>query len=225
MSSTKSKIRLMSAFAALLALALAVGCRGFFPPATIQPINLQPPTPSFGVGDQQPMQAWATDSNSNHFQVTNGVTWELSSPSTGTVATITSTGTMTGVNAGSITVTASYEGVSGTTTASVVEVVSSMTITPSSTSVTDTGTAYAPFTITDQNGNNISSLVTLTAYQNGTAVGSGLPCAYELGLSTDTTNDCQPTAELVTVSTAYQIIVTYSGYTGPQVSATLTVNP
>jgi hypothetical protein len=101
MSSSNPKLRAAGALAVVVSLALAVSCRGFFVKATLQSIALQPQTPSFGVGFQQPMQAWGTDSNNNRYQLTNGVEWSLSNPSTGTVATINaSTGTMTGVNAG-----------------------------------------------------------------------------------------------------------------------------
>lgn len=226
MSSSKAKFRVVGAFAMLVTLALAISCKGFFPKATLQSIALQPPTPSFGIGLQQPMQAWGTDSNSNRYQLTSAVAWTLSNPSTGSVAKIDSTtGTMTGVNAGTITVTASSQGISGTTTATVVEIVTGMTISPTSTSVTENGTNYAPFTIKDQNGNNISSLVTLTAELNNQVVGSGLPCGYQIGTAGDSTQDCQPSATLVTQSTTYTIAVSYGGYTGAPVSALLQVNP
>jgi len=227
MSSAKYKIRLTGALAVLATLALAVSCQGFFPKATLQSIALQPPTPSFGVGFQQPMQAWGTDSNSNRSQLTSGVSWTLSSPSTGTVATIDpKSGTMTGVNPGTITVTASSQGISGTTTATVVETVSSMTITPSSTSVQDTGSAVAQFKVSGTAGSgsqDITSLVTLTAEQNGTAVGSNLPCAYN---STSGFQECTPVAGAFTTQQVFNIVVTYAGYTGTtQVAATLTVTP
>jgi hypothetical protein len=231
MLSKKSKLGLMGAFAALLIVALTfASCGQFFPTASLQSITLSPSAPSFAVGYTQPMEAWGVDSNNNRYQLssTQGLQWALSDPSSGTVATInSSTGTMTGVNIGTVTVTASAEGLSATATATVLEIVTSMTISPTTASVTDNNTAYQGFTITDQNGNNISANVTLTAYLNGTAV-TGLPCGYELGDSSDTTNDCQPQTTLQATGTTvtYQILVSYTGYTGSQVSANLTVyNP
>lgn len=226
MSSKKSKLPLIGAFAALAGLALLASCQGFFPHATLTSITLQPTTPTFGINIQQPMQAWGVDSNNNRYQLTSGVEWSLSSPSVGSVATIdATTGTMTGVNAGTITVTASDEGLTGTTTAMVVEVVTGMTIQPTSTSVTADGTSFAPFTIKDQSGNNISSLVTLTAELNGSSATTAVPCGYQLGLLDDGTNDCVPVQENIgTAQIIYTIVVTYGGYTGPQVSAQLTVN-
>ncbi len=226
MKSTNHKLRLAGALAVLATLALAISCQGFFPRATLQSISLQPPTPSFGVGFQQPMQAWGTDSNSHRYQLTSGVSWTVSSPSSGTVATIDpSSGTLTGKNAGTITVQASAQGLSASATATVVETVSIMVISPGSGSVQDTGTAYQPFTVKDGSGNDISSLVTLTAEQSNAPV-TGLPCGFELGLAGDGTQDCQPGQGLVTVQTDFDIVVTYSGYTGTApVTAKLTVTP
>lgn len=227
MSSKKSKLRPMVAFAALATLALAVSCQGFFPKATLQSISLQPQTPSFGLNVQQPMQAWGTDSNNNRYQITSGVDWSLSNPSTGTVATIDqTTGTMTGVNAGSITVQASAQGLAGTTTATVVEIVSAMIISPTSNTVTENGNPnYAAFTVKDGSGNDISSLVTLTAELNGQSQISIVPCGFEMGLPGDGTQDCVPAPTAVTAQTTFTIVVTYSGYTGAPVTALLTVNP
>jgi len=228
MSSPKSRLRLIGAFAALAALALAVSCQGFFPKATLQSIALQPQTPQFGIGFQQPMQAWGTDSNNNRYQLTSNVNWQLSSPSVGVVATIdANSGTMTGVNAGTVTVTASSQGLSGTTTATVVETVSAMVISPTSASVTENGNPdYQGFTVKDGGGNDISSLVTLTAELGGQSQSGIVPCGFELALTGDGTQDCVPTATAVSTSTTFTIVVTYSGYTGTApVTAMLTVNP
>jgi hypothetical protein len=226
MLSTKRNLRAASAVVILLGLGLAASCRGFFPKATLQTIALQPPTPTFGVGVTQTMQAWGTDSNNNRYQLTSGVEWQLSEPSSGTVATINEqNGSMVGVNAGTITVTASSEGLSGTTTATVVEAVSSMTITPGTNSVPDDGATAAEFTVSGASTNgtqDITSLVTLTAYQNGTPQ-SGITCTYD---SVSNTQQCIADVDLVTTSTQFTILVTYGGYTGSaQVTAILTVNP
>src|SRR3984957_4583237 len=113
MSSTKPKLRLAGALAGLATLALAASCRGFFPHETTQTIALQPQTPTFSVGFQQPMQAWGTDNNNNRYQLTSGVSWSVSAASSGTVATIDpDNGTLTGVNTGTITVQASAQALS-----------------------------------------------------------------------------------------------------------------
>lgn len=227
MSSKKQKLRLIGAFAALTTLALAISCRGFFVNPTWQSIQIQPPSPAVAIGFQQNLTAWGTDTDGNRSQITSNLVWSLSGASNGgTVATLDpNTGILKGVAAGTVTVTASSEGVSGTATATVAQEVTTMTIMPATSSVLDDGTHYQQYTITSA-GTDISSLVTLTAEQNGQAV-TGLPCGYQLGSSTDTTQDCQPTSGLVPAGTSqtYTIVVTYAGYTGTTaVTATLTVN-
>ena len=230
MKSRKSKLGAIGACAALAALALAVSCRGFFVNPTVQSISLQPQTPSLAVGNSIQMQAWATDSDGNKYELTSNVAWTLSGVTAtngGTVMTLSPSGYLTATSVGSGTINASSEGVSASTTATVVELTDSMTITPPDPSVSDTGSNFATYTVTDQYGNNISALVTLTAYSSpppnlGTAV-TQITCAYD---STDSGQDCTPGSGLVTSgSTVYYIVVTYSGYTGSStVYAQLTVD-
>ncbi|MFZ0774647.1 MAG: Ig-like domain-containing protein [Candidatus Sulfotelmatobacter sp.] len=227
MSSTKHKLRLAGAFAALATLALAVSCTGFFQNPTIQSIALQPATPSLATGATQQMQAWETDSDNNRSLLTSGVAWEITGVTAtngGTVMTITPGGLVTATSVGSATIQASAQGITGSTTATVVELTSSMTITPLTSEITDNGTDYQAYLIKDADGNNISSLVTLTPEQNNTAV-QNFTCGYETQ-ATDGMQDCTPGSGLVpTGSQNFAIVVTYSGYTGTTpVSATLTVD-
>jgi trimeric autotransporter adhesin len=229
----KKKLQWAGAVAALAILALAISCTGFFPKATLQTITLQPPTPSVSVGTTLAMQAWGTDSNSNRSQLTKNVSWELSNVSAtngGTVATIDpSSGLITGISPGTMTIQASSQGISGTTTATIVQIVNSMTITPSTGTITADGSSTASFQISGvvQVGNgtqneDLTSAVTLTPEQNGTAVTGIVTCTFNS--STDH-QDCTAATASVTTTQTYALVVTYGGYTGPQVSATLTVNP
>ncbi len=226
-SPKKQKLRLIGAFAVLASLALAVSCHGFFVNPTWASITIQPPSPAVAVGFTQTLSAWGTDTDGNRAQIRSNLVWGLSDPSNGgIVANLDpSSGVLTGVAAGTVTVTASSEGVSGTATATVAEEVATMTITPADPSVIDDGTSYASYTITS-GSNNITSLVTLTAYQGTTAI-TTINCGFELGAAGDGTQDCQPASNLVPTGTSQQftIVVTYAGYTGTsQVSALLTVN-
>jgi len=212
------------AFAALATLALLVSCTGFFVNPTWQTIAIQPPSPAVAVGFKITLTAWGTDTNGQRSQITHNLVWDLSSPSGGgTVATLDpDTGILTGVSAGTVTVTASSEGVSGTATATVAQEVSTMTILPATNSVIDDGNSFAKFNVTSS-GTDISSLVTLTASLNGTAV-TQITCAYN---SSDNSQHCTPASNLVPSGTSqnYLITVTYAGYTGTTpVTATLTVN-
>jgi len=224
MVSAKQALRVIGAVVALAALALALSCTGFFVNPTWTAITIQPPNPTVAVGYTQTLTAWGTDTNGQRSQVTHNIVWDLSGASNGgTVATLNaSTGVLTGVAPGTVTVTASSEGISGTATATVAEEVASMTISPATQSVTDDGSSYATYTVTSGN-TNLSSLVTLTAYQGGTAV-TQITCAYD---SASNSQHCTPASGLVPTgsSQTYSIVVTYAGYTGTsQVSATLTVN-
>jgi Bacterial Ig-like domain (group 2) len=231
MSSPKQKLRLAASFIALAALALAVSCTGFFQNPTVSSITIDPPTPTVGFGSgAAPLQltAAATYSDGTSGTLTGGtsctgstVCWSSSDP---TVATISTGGLLTGVSAGTTTITAASGAITGTTTATAAETISSMTITPATTSVIDNGTDFASFTVsgtTSSGTQDITALVTLTAEQNGTAV-TGITCAYD-GVQYQ---DCTPESGLVTTgSSTYAIVVTYSGYTGSAtVQATLTVN-
>jgi len=226
MFSGKQKLRVVGAAIALVILALAMSCTGFFVNPTWTTITIQPPSPAVAVGFSQTLTAWGTDTDGNRSQITHDLVWSLSDSSTGgTVATLDpNSGVFTGVAAGTVTITASSEGISGTATGTVAEEVSTMTITPANASIVGDGSQYEPYTIMS-GSTNITSLVTLSAYQNGQTV-SGLPCGYELGLAGDGTQDCLPDSTLVqSGSQTYSIVVTYAGYTGTsQVAATLTVS-
>ena len=221
--STKHILRWAGAVAVLTLLGSAASCTGFFVNPTWTAITIQPPNPTVAVGFTETLTAWGTDTNGNRSQVTSNLVWDLSGASNGgTVATLNaSNGVLTGVAAGTVTVTASAEGISGTATATVAQEVSTMTITPASNQVTDDGSSFATFTVTS-GSTNLSSLVTLTAYQNGTAI-TDITCAYDSGTNTQ---QCTPASGLVPSgsTSTYSIVVTYAGYTGTtQVQATLTV--
>jgi len=59
MSTPKSNLRLMGAFAALALLALAVGCRGFFVKPTLTSITISPTAPQVALGQTTNLQLWA----------------------------------------------------------------------------------------------------------------------------------------------------------------------
>jgi len=224
MSSRKQKLRLTAALAALATLAFGISCNGFFIDPTWQTINIQPPSPSVAVGFSVNLTAWGTDTNGQRRQITKDLVWSLSSASSGTVATLDpNTGKLTGVSPGTVTVNASSQGVTGTATATVANAVATMTIQPLNPTVRDDGTSFATFSVTSS-GTDISSLVTLTASQNGTTT-TQITCGYQADAQ-DGMQDCKPDSGLVGSggSQNYLITVTYAGYTGTTpVTATLTV--
>jgi len=232
MSSTKQKLRqklgLIGAFAALATLALAISCRGFFVKTSWASIAIQPPSPTVAVGFNQQLQAWGTDTQGQRSQITSNIVWSLSNPSSGTVGTLTAGGLFTGTSVGTITVSASSEGISGTATATVAEEVATMTILPATQSVLDDGNSWGHFTITS-GSIPLTSLVTLTAYSqaNPPVLQPLITCGFEFETVGDATQDCQPQAGIVAhlaPPQTFNIVVTYAGYTGTaQVSAQMTV--
>lgn len=236
MSSTKSKLRLAVALTALATLALAVSCTGFFQNPIVSSITIDPPNPSvaFGPGAaslQLTAAATYNDGSSGTLKggtscTGNTVCWSISDTS---IATITTGGLLTGVSAGTTTITASSGTITGTTTATVAETVSSMTITPATAGITANGTDAAQFTImgvTTSGQQNISALVTLTAEQNGTAVPGIVICVASTDNSGNPIQSCIVNSGSITMPETYAMVVTYSGYTGTaQVAATLSVTP
>ena len=110
MSSTKNKLRLAGAFAFLATLALTISCTGFFVNPTVSAITIDPPNPTVSQGLTTQLTAAGTDSNGNAITLTGGtscsgttVCWSSATP---TVASITAGGLLTGVSAGTSTITA-----------------------------------------------------------------------------------------------------------------------
>jgi len=109
MPSMKSKLRLICAFAALAALALAVSCRGFFVKPTLTSIAVGPITPTIFTGNtDNTVQMFAVGVFSDGSNSSTSVTWSVSG--TGTtgqpIATITTGGLVTAQSVGTGTITA-----------------------------------------------------------------------------------------------------------------------
>jgi hypothetical protein len=123
MASTKHKLRLASAFAALATLALAVSCTGFFQNPTLSTITVDPPTPTINQGAFQQMTATGTFQDGSTSTLTGGTSCSGStvcwSSSDTTVVTITTSGSATGVGQGTATITAASGAITGTTQATV----------------------------------------------------------------------------------------------------------
>jgi len=80
MSSTKPKLRLIGAFAALAALALAVSCRGFFVNPTLTSLAIGPANLSLSPSQSFQMVATATYSDGSTNTVTGQCVWTSSAP-------------------------------------------------------------------------------------------------------------------------------------------------
>ena len=124
MSSTKHKLRLAGAFAALTTLALAVSCTGFFTNPTFTTLSISPSAPTVEVGSTVTLQAYGIDSNNQGSTLTSGVSWSSATPTVGQISGSCATGTcgavtIQGLSAGTSTITAGTEAVTATATLTV----------------------------------------------------------------------------------------------------------
>jgi hypothetical protein len=212
MSSTKRKLHLIGAFAALAMLALAVSCRGFFTNPTLTSLTINPSAPTVEVGFNTNLQVFGVYNDGSGGYVTSNVSW---SSSDNTIATVSGNGpaTLTGVGTGTATITASAQSVTGTSTATVYLTITSLTISPTSGSL-ELG-ATLPFTVTAGTASgvtNVSGTAIITPEQGGAAV-TTITCSYDGVSAIDCINNS------ATAGT-YQFV---ASYTGSNLAATATV--
>lgn len=129
-------------------------------------VTVQPSTATISVGQTVTLSATTKDANGN---VLTGrtVTWSSSNTS---IATVSSTGVVTGVAAGTATITATSEGKTGTSTVTVTSTpVGSVTVSPSSTSVAVGKTVQLTAVVKDINGTIVTDR-TVTWTSSNTSV-------------------------------------------------------
>jgi trimeric autotransporter adhesin len=133
---------------------LAVSCTGFFQNPTVSTITIDPPNPTVSIGGT-PVQltAAALDSNQEPITLTGGtsctgstVCWSSATPS---IATVSTGGLLTGISAGTSTITAASGTITATTTATVtLGNVTNLVISPDSVSLPENSTATQGLTAT-----------------------------------------------------------------------------
>ncbi|HYW39392.1 MAG TPA: Ig-like domain-containing protein [Terriglobales bacterium] len=160
---TGRKLALTLAFTVLVALAFGVSCKGFFQPNTLVSIAVQPPSPNVVLGQTTTLQAWGTYQDSTRSQITSGVAWSSSDPTT--LSINQTSGVATGVSVGTATVTVAAQGLSGTASATVYIVISSLTVSPTtwSFSAANGGSTNPGFTVTANGGTDVTSSATFTS--------------------------------------------------------------
>jgi Big-like domain-containing protein len=137
MSSPQKKLRLAGAFAVLAIFAVTLGCRGFFVNPTLTTVTAGPTGFNLPVGSTQQMTATGTYNDGSTKTLTSGVVWTSSDP---TVATVTAGGLVTGVAAGTATITAQSGTITGTAAITVALTnVTGLTITPTTANVKTNG--------------------------------------------------------------------------------------
>jgi 6-phosphogluconolactonase (cycloisomerase 2 family) len=146
--------------------------------ATVASIAVTPATSTLPVGVQQQLKATATLTDGSHSDVTASATWTAAGTTTPAAATVSTTGLVSAVAAGSSTIAAAVNGVQGTATVTVTsETLASIAITPASISIANTTKTqlHATGTYTDTTVHDITAQVTWTSGQPTIASVSNAP--------------------------------------------------
>ena len=170
-------------------------------PIPVMTVTVAPASASVLVGQLLVLSATTADSAGN---VLSGrpVTWSSSNT---TVATVSSTGLLTGVASGAATITATSEGKSGTAEVTVtVAPVATVTVSPGAPSVAIGGTAQLTAALRDANGNPLSGRTVTWATSDGgvaTVSSTGLVTGVTVGSATITaTSEGKSGSATVTVT-------------------------
>jgi len=190
MSLNSQTFRLIGAFVALAALALAASCTGFFVNPTLTGVTIGPQA-TLTLNQSIQMSATGTYTDGSQKQLTSGVTWSSSDSS---AVSITAGGLATGVTIGSATITGSAGSCSactGTTTVTVaLQGVTSISVTPANQTLIPSGNPVyfhamangatditnpadgTTWTVLDSSGTDQTASFTLS-YVSGTGTGTG----------------------------------------------------
>jgi hypothetical protein len=210
--SNKQKLRLVGAFTALFALALVVGCNGFFQNPVLSSLAMGPASPTIETGStDNTVQMAVTGTNNDGSTAENpSVSWTITPTS---VATVSSSGLVTSVSTGTATVTATSNqnaSVSATATVTVtVGCITSIAISPTSGTVTtnDPSVSLDAQAITCNGSDDVTDVATWTSSNTNLATVSAGTVTIVSGLTTG--GNVTVTASIGTVtSNAATIAVT-----------------
>ena len=173
-------------------------------------VTVSPATASVQAGQTVQLAATPKDANGNPLSGRT-VTWASSNSA---VATVGGSGLVTGVTAGSATITATSEGKSGTSaitvTAPAPAPVASVTVTPAPSSVPTGQTVQLTATLKDANGNTLTGRTVAWASNNtavATVTGSGMVSGVTAG-----TASIAATSETVTGTSALTVTAAAASY-------------
>ncbi len=194
------KFQLLNGLIAIVALAFAVGCRGFFVNPTLSTLTVGPTTPTFQQGSTLQMAATGTFNDGTTQDLTSKAFW---STSDSTIASINTTGLVTGVSPGQATITAASGTVSGSTTITIALAnITSIAVTPTSSTKTEGSTQQykAVATLAGGTTQDITSSVTWATSNPsaGTIDSSGLFTTVTTGIPPDQTTTITATSGLIT---------------------------
>ena len=174
---------------------------GSTPPAPVATVTLTPASPTVNEGQTLQLTATLKDANGN-ILTGRSITWSSSNTS---AASVNGTGLVTGVLAGSATITATSEGQSGTSAVTVVHMpVASVTVTPASATVSAGSSVQLTATPKDANGNPLVGRTVTWQSSNTSAAtvnSSGLVTGVAAGSATITaTSEGQSGTSAITVT-------------------------
>jgi len=178
------------------------------PPPVVTTVTVAPASASVAVGATSPLQATVKDQSGN-VMTGQTVTWSSSNTAS---ATVSSGGVVTGVAAGSATITATSSGKSGTSVITVTAspppapVVTTVTVAPASASIAPAATVPLQATVKDQNGAVMTGQTVTWSTSNPAAAtvnSTGLVSGVAAGLATITATSSGKTGtSSITVTTA-----------------------
>ncbi|WP_323931602.1 Ig-like domain-containing protein [Aeromonas caviae] len=177
--------------------------------ATITAIQVTPATVNVAKGQAQQLTATATYSDNTSSDVTDSVTW---TPDDTTTASVTSAGLLSGVEMGSMTVTATKDGISSNTVNITVSaaVITALQVTPATVNVAkgQTQQLTATATYSDNTSSDVTDSVTWAADDTTTAsvTSAGLLSGVEMGSMTVTATKDGISSNTVNVTVSAAVI-------------------
>lgn len=155
------------------------------PAAPVATVTVEPSALEMEVGDTRQLTAAARD-DAGRLLADREVTWSSSDPA---VAEVTAEGRVTARSGGSVTITATSEGRSGSASVAVHAPVATVTVDPSSASITLAGTRQFTAALRDRNGNLLTGRAVAWTSSNplvATVSADGLVTARLIGTATIT---------------------------------------
>jgi hypothetical protein len=215
MSSTKQRIRLLGAFAALAILALAVGCTGFFVKPTLTAIAVGPVSPTIYTGNiSNTVQMFAVGTFNDGSNSSTPVTWSITGTGTNgqTIATVTPGGLVTAQDVGTGTINAASNvlpSITGTQPLTVsVACTTAPIVTPTSGALT-TNAESISFTASCNGGQDVTAVATwFSSNTNIATVSAGVVTA----IATQGANGTFYITATSNGLTSNQVLITASGF-------------
>lgn len=196
------KLQFLAVAGTLLALSMMVGCKGFFVNPNLTTVTVGPATPSIQQGGTFQMTATGTFDDGSQKTLTGNVLW---SSSDSTIATVSNSGVVSGVSAGSATITATSGTVSGSTSVTITLAnLVSIAISPTNPSISNGSTQQFKATGTVQGGSTVDISNSVTWLSSVTTVAQissgGLATAEGAGQTTITASSGNITSPPVTLT-------------------------